>query len=631
MNPVRKCAWLLIFLTPLLGCDEQTIKLSAPQVPLDLEPHALFAARCAGCHENSAPSRTPSKQAMAKLNATNVAFTLLNGNMKTHAEGLTQTQIFDLAGYVAGTDGLWTPDQENFCTNRSVSQRILVSRWGVDDANRGASGNGLSTITSKNVAKLSLAWVFGLPDTSDARSQPVATDDTLFIAATGGHLLALDLRLGCIKWHTHSPAPPRTSLALGHVLGINEDNNVLFYGDAQARTQAVDTRSGKVLWRTSTKISEHSLLTGAPVLSNNLLIVPISSYEVALALDDSYECCRSHGGVLALDARTGERIWQFATTIPATKKGTTAAGTMRWGPSGVPVWSTPTIDAKRQLIYLGTGQNASAPSTNLSDSVIALNLKTGELAWHFQALAGDTYNMACDTTPKGANCPKWSGPDHDIGASIILTTTRNGREVLLVGQKSGDVYALDPDNQGNLLWHTRPGAGSALGGVHWGLAVDGNRLFVPISDPPFPFPGYFPKPGLFALAVDSGDTIWHTPVQRECETTLYEYFGRNTLYPDCPFYFALSAAPMIVNDLVFAGALDGVMRAFEQHNGNVAWSFNTLKAFKNTTNGIATHGGSIDVTAPLSIGDMVYVQSGYSQFGQLPGNALLAFRLSPSL
>jgi polyvinyl alcohol dehydrogenase (cytochrome) len=402
--------------------------------------------------------------------------------------------------------------------------------------------------------------------------------------------------------------------------------SALFFGDVEAHTVAVDALTGELIWRVDAAVSEHSFLTGAPVQHEQRLIVPVSLYEVILAADPDHECCKSHGAVLAMDANTGDRLWVRDLTGPAQPRELTRVGTQSYGPSGVPVWSTPTVDVRRSLIYVGTGQNASLPATEYSDAVIALDLESGEVVWHFQAIAGDAYNAACEQRPPGPNCPKWKGPDHDIGASVILTRNSSGQDVLLVGQKSGDVYALDPDEGGRMIWQKRAGAGSFLGGVHWGMATADGKVFVPISDPAFPIPGYYPSPGLYALDVDDGSRVWSAPVERGCETNMFDYFGRESLYPDCAFYYGLSAAPVVVNDVVFSPSLDGQVHAFAVADGQALWGYDTLRSFE-TVNGVEAHGGSIDVAGVQAADRMIYVQSGYSMFGQLPGNVLLAFRL----
>ncbi len=621
--------WLLLLaLACLVGCSdgrpEEPASLSEAAVePVSAQTGAeLFAARCATCHGNPDLKRALPLASLSVLGPAQVMFAMTNGMMKTEAAGLSTAQMLEITTFIAGEREPYAPETAAFCKDADIDPTPRFSRWAVDDRSSGALPAGASSIDAASVKDLELAWAFGLPDVANARSQPVLTEDTLFIAAASGHLFALDRERGCIRWHQPLEVPPRTALTLGRVEGVS----VLFFGDIGAYVNAVAAADGALLWRSDAHIAEHSLLTGTPVQHGNRLIVPVSLYEVGLAADPAYECCVSHGGVLALDAVSGERLWERHLTPPATVQGTTDAGTRAWGPSGVPVWSTPTVDPGRGVVYVGTGQNASLPATGFSDSVLALDLETGEVVWHFQAIAGDAYNMACDQNPPGPNCPKWRGPDHDIGAAVVLAQDGEGRDRLIVGQKSGDVYALDPDTQGARLWHQRVGAGSALGGIHWGLAVSDGVIYAPAADPPYPIPGYRPAPGLYALALQDGRRLWDTAVERGCDTNLFEYFGRAELYPDCPFFFGLSAPPLVVNDLVLAGALDGRMRAFSRADGAVLWQAETRRAF-DTVNGVPAHGGSIDVAGVLAVDDMLYVQSGYGQFGELPGNALLAYRL----
>jgi len=625
--------WLLLLaLACLVSCSDRPVvdaestaesAASATSTTAD-EPSGsdLFMERCAACHTDSDNKRAIQLQAMTKLNPAHVVFALTNGSMKMQAEGLRIDQLMELAQFISGERETYQPAAAHFCPDTSIDANPIIARWAIDENSTAFLPADTTTIDSGNVDRLELAWAFGLPDVANARSQPVITEDTLFIAATSGHLFALDRFSGCIRWHVALTAPPRTALTLGSAT----ESSVLFFGDIEAHVNAIDLQTGKLIWRVDATISEHTMLTGAQIQHGNRLIVPVSLYEVGLATNPEYECCKSHGGVIALDAATGERLWTAHMTAEAEPQELTDAGTRSWGPSGAPVWSTPTVDGKRGLVYVGTGQNASLPATGTSDAVVALDLATGAKVWHFQAIAGDAYNMACDQQPPGPNCPKWRGPDHDIGAAVVLTKNSEGQDRLIVGQKSGDLYALDPDDSGTMLWQKKVGAGSPLGGVHWGLAVADGTIFAPIADPPYPIPGYRPVPGLYALTVDDGDFVWKAPIERGCETNLFEYFGRDDLYPECSFYYGLSAAPVVANDLIFAPALDGTLRAFSRDDGSVLWSVETARPFE-TINEIEAHGGSIDVAGAHPAGSMLYVQSGYGQFGQLPGNVLLAFQL----
>lgn len=612
--------------TPPADPDTPAPDAAVVEAPVAAAPDgaALFAERCAGCHTDPENRKALPVPALATLNPAQLVFAMSNGSMKDQATGMTFDQMLALATFVTGERPPYQVQPEHLCADRSVDTTPVLGRWAVNAHSTAALPESASRIDSGSVARLELAWAFGLPDVANARSQGVLTPDTLFVAAESGHLFALDRETGCIRWHRNVSAAPRTALTAGTV----GEAPALFYGDMEAHVNALDAATGETLWRVDASVSPHTMLTGAAVQHGHRLIVPVSLYETGLAANPEHECCVSHGAVIALDAASGERLWTTPTTADATVQGETEAGVRQWGPSGVPVWSTPTVDAKRGLVYVGTGQNASQPATELSDSVLALDLETGSLRWHFQAIAGDAYNLACDQQPPGPNCPKWRGPDHDIGAAVVITRDAAGRDRLIVGQKSGDVYALDPDDEGRVIWQRRLGAGSALGGIHWGIAVADGAVYAPVADPPFPIPNYRPAPGLYAVSVEDGALRWEQPVARGCETNLFEYFGRTNLYPDCSFYYGLSAAPLKANDLIFAGALDGRLRAFRAADGEVLWETRTAMAF-DAVNGVPTHGGSIDVGAVLAADDMLYVQSGYGQFGELPGNALLAYRVTP--
>jgi polyvinyl alcohol dehydrogenase (cytochrome) len=216
---------------------------------------------------------------------------------------------------------------------------------------------------------------------------------------------------------------------------------------------------------------------------------------------------------------------------------------------------------------VGTGENYSPPANDLSDAIVALDLADGRIRWRFQATPGDVFNVACSTRPPGPNCPAKRGPDFDFGASVVITEDANGKELLLAAQKSGVVWALDPDAEGKVVWQRQVGAGSALGGIHWGIAVADGRVYVPIADPQFPIPGYEPKPGLYALSVTDGAIVWSHHIKRGCETNLISYFTRTTLYPECSFYFGLSAAPTALPGAIVAGGLDGKLRIFAAADG----------------------------------------------------------------
>lgn len=506
-----------------------------------------------------------------------------------------------------------TASAGNWCENPSISlDPPYVTTWGFDPNSHRALDDPKSTLNGSNVQSLKLAWAFGLAGTETARSQPVIAGDILFVASTSGTLFALDRTSGCIKWQYRSSAPLHTSLLLGTVAG----KDALLVGDTSAHINAIDANEGVLLWRTDVALFEQTRLTGAVVQHESKLIVPISTAEVWMARNPQYECCKAHGGVRLLDADTGAILWTVHLTPDATPQGTTTSNVARWGPSGAPIWSTPTIDAERRLIYVGSGQNYSLPATDTSDSILALALETGEVVWKYQATEGDTWNSACGRR-SGPNCPEERGGDFDFGAQVIIASTSSGEDILLAGQKSGEVHALDPDAGGALVWKQKVGQGSALGGIHWGLAVSEGKVFVPISDPPLPGQGFGPQPGLYALDIDTGEFAWSSPAPGPCPTANPRA---------CWLYYRMSAAPTALPGVVFAPSLDGILRAFSTTDGRLLWQFDTNKAFA-TVNGVDARGGSMDSAGVIAAGNMIYVQSGYGSFGQLPGNVLLAFAI----
>ncbi len=614
--------WLgCVFL--IAGCNQPS---QENEIQVGETTAEVFRSRCSGCHKPSGSTvpNAPSLISLAQKNQSTIRFSLTNGTMRTQAAGLSTAQIHRLSEYISQQDVDYKPAAKDFCLEPSISfTDVSVSKWAFDERNTGVAGD--TNINSQNVSRLILKWAFELPGVAEARSQPVITRDTVFIAATtSGELFALDRHTGCIKWHSHAMAPLRSALTLGNIHG----RPTLFFGNSKAETSAVDARNGKWLWTTSVGMSEYSIQTGAVVFWNGALYVPVSLNEVALAQNPEHECCTAHGLVRKLDAASGKILWTRHMTSDAQPTGKSRHGTRTWGPSGAPVWSTPTIDVERGAIYVGTGQNASAPATELSDSVVALSMNNGAILWHFQATRGDTYNNACSDFPKGANCPKWIGPDFDFGASIILSRNDRGEGILLAGQKSGDVYALNPDKQGEVLWRTAVGSGSALGGVHWGMAATDNLVFAGSNDPDFPIPGYRANPGLAALDLNTGKVRWRFDVERGCQTGLMDYLQRDEIYPACSYYYAFSAALTVSNDLVFAPALDGTVRAFSTPSGHLRWKYDTAKNF-DTVSGTNAHGGAMDNSGVMFSGDMAFMQSGYDLFGQLPGNVFLAFELKP--
>lgn len=560
------------------------------------------------------------------------------GKMQPMAAHLSKNQRGLIALYLAGDskdqylwiDGAMCPEPAG------PDQQVRATDWGQGVENRRFISDSLTGINAGNVASLELAWSFAFPLVTDMRSQPVIIGDTMYTGDKAGKLFALDRFSGCVRKHIDILAGLRSAITVAE---LSDGRQLLIFANSLATVFAVDPDSFEIVWQKRVNISDYSVVTGSISYHDERLFVPLSSYEVAAAGSPGLSCCTSHGAVTSLDAATGTELWTWHTTGEASLQKTDADGKQHFGPSGAPSWATPAIDVKRGRIYIGTGQNLSPPATDTSDAIIALDMQTGDLVWKFQATEGDIWNAAC--LNGGSNCPKNAGPDFDFGASVIIADLPDGRQVLLAGQKSGEVFALNPDpegSKGEVLWRNRISQGTSNGGVHWGMALSGKRLFVAISDPEFERPGYTPRPGLTAMDINNGNILWEQPIQRGCE---YDYrlrplIGlentRNAIKQDfseqykCPFFYGLSAALTATDELVFSAGLDGKIRAFGAETGEFLWQTNTAIAF-DTVNGVKGHGGSIDVAGQVIAGDWLYVLSGYSMFGQLPGNVLLAYKL----
>lgn len=278
------------------------------------------------------------------------------------------------------------------------------------------------------------------------------------------------------------------------------------------------------------------------------------------------------------------------------------------------MWNSPSIDVDRGLLYLGTGENYSSPANDTSDAILALSLKDGSIAWQQQMTAKDAWNMGCETVEK-VNCPPEDGPDYDFGAATILATSSKGKDLILAGQKSGEVFALDPDNKGKIIWRKKLGRGGIQGGVHFGMSVAGDTLYVPMSDfdggPRWPGVA---RPGMYALDIETGAQNWYTPATDNCA-------GRKFCQP------GLSAPASAIPGAVVAGAMDGWLRAYDSNSGKVLWAYDTAVEFELPGGGSA-NGGSIGGGAgPVFKDNMMFVNSGYGIYFHMPGRVLLAFGL----
>ena len=611
------------------------VAMAGPEIGHDAA--SLYKTNCATCHEVP-ETKAPPIDNLRKLPLGKITQTLEIGIMQPMAAMLKPDERLAIAKWLAAEEDLkrnqWL--QTHACAAQTPARLTGSENWGMGALN--ARNPQDVTITKANLNQLELKWSIALPAVNAMRSLPVVTTDTIYLGGADARLLALDRKTGCVRWYLNVDSAIRNSLTVERT---PDGINTIFFADELGSVHAVDATTGALRWKVSVKVHPTSIVSGSIAYHDGTVFVPISLYEVMVAANPKHECCRARGGLTALNAQTGEKRWHFATVPPAEKTTLSAAGTQMWGPSGASVWNRPTVDATRGVVYFGTGENASSPATEMSDSIVALDIKTGEKRWHFQALPGDAWNLACNF--KGPNCPKENGPDFDFGASVILVKDGRGKgkDVLLAGQKSGEVFALDPDNKGALLWrrHFSPTAISfnANAGIHHGMASDGKTLIVPISDSENPPPGHTPAPGVHAISVADGKVKWSHRFERSCAfdpankpgVSLADKLGSGSIrspWPDCSFYYAPSAPPTLSNGLAYVPTLDGKVHVFDASNGKLLRVFETSRAFTGS-NGVEGHGGAIDVAGVLLNGGQLIIPSGYAPFGQMPGNMLLVYEL----
>ncbi len=471
------------------------------------DPAALFARHCASCHREGTEARAPLPDVLALIPRQQIVAALETGIMKAQGEGLSHDQRLALAAHLSTITEVSLPAGGLCAAGATPSKHAGGwNGWGVDLANtrfQPAAG-----LRAEDVPELKLKWAFGFPNSTVAIAQPTIDDGRLYFGSQNGTVYALDAGSGCIYWTFKASAMVRSAVSIDSASAGK--TRLAYFGDAKANVYAVSTVDGKLVWQTHVDPHPAARVTGAPSLYAGRLYVPISSIEEPPAGNPQYSCCTFRGSVVALESATGKQIWKsYAIPDPPTKTRVTSAGAQLMGPAGAAIWSSPTIDVQRKVLYVATGNAYSDPPTKYNDAVIAYDLATGSMKWSRQMTEGDRWNFACQK-PTNDSCPSDPGGDFDFGASPILSGG-----LLFAGQKSGLVHALDPDKQGALVWQTRIGRGGALGGIEWGMTVDDANVYAPLSD----INGQGkPMGGLFALNKKDGAKVWQA---ESAENTLY--------------------------------------------------------------------------------------------------------------
>ena len=573
---------------------------------------SVYAKACASCHEGG-DSRAPRREVLAQRSPEAILAALTAGLMRPQGARLDGAERRAVAEFVAGKSlgGDVTGASTGRCTVQppfpgSSSQPGWTS-WGGSVRNTRFQPAEQGGLTAEQVPHLTLKWAFGFPDATSAWSQPTVFGGRLFVGSHNGTVYSLDAKSGCIYWTFSAKSSVRSAVSIAP--HKNGQGYLAVFGDTGANAYALDAATGKEIWVQKIEAHPMAKATGSPTVYEGRVYIGVGSFEETQVTNPLYPCCTFRGSLSALDSETGARIWKTYLAPEPKPLSKNSSGTILWGPSGAGVWSAPTVDAKRGVVYAATGNTYSPPQLDTSDAVIAFDLRTGKIKWKRQVTPNDIYGGWCRLSPQKPFCPEEEGPDFDFGNSPILATLPNGKDVIVIGQKSGVGWELDPDRKGAVIWQYRAGRGSNLGGMEWGSAVDDQNAYFPVSDINLPNPG-----GLHAVQLTTGERVWYAPPPPpKCSSG-----------PGCNA--AQSAAVTVIRGAVFSGSNDGALRAYSTKDGSILWEYDTNRDFA-TLNGVPAKGASMHSAGATVVGGMLYVNSGYGDHGGRPGNVLLAFGL----
>lgn len=573
---------------------------------------ALFRAQCASCHAGT-DIRIPTVDSLRQRTPEAILDALTTGSMRQQGSSLSNAERQAVASYLTGrapADRAVDTAKAATCASPpplTAADRVLWGGWGPSLPNARFQTAAAAGLRVDQIPRLKLQWAFGLPGATSARALPTVAGGRVFFGSQDGTVYAVDAKSGCTIWTYKAKAGIRAPIVIDTTVG---SGITAYFGDGRSNMYALNAATGQLLWTRPVDDHPGSHITGAPAVYQNRVYVGIASFEEAQGNNAAYDCCTFRGSIVALNAANGSLAWKtYTIDAEPGPVGKNRGGSTRFGPSGAGVWASPTIDPKRRLLYAATGNMYTEPQQKTSDAVIAFDLDSGRIVWTMQATPNDVFVVGCNQ-PNPANCPtvEGLGPDFDFGNAPMLVRLANGRELIVIGQKSGVGFALDPDKRGEIVWQYRAGKGSALGGMEFGSAADETNAYFPVADPSQPTAGE-----LHAVRLTTGERVWMAPPR----PLLCGARGRGCTP-------AILAAITVIPGAVFAGAMDGGVRAYATTDGSVLWEFDTNREFP-TVNGVKASGASINGPGPIVAGGMLFVNSGYGALGGRPGNVLLAF------
>jgi len=596
--------------------------VDAPALPRNIDLNAatefgygFFQQKCLTCHGNPQFEKAPPPATLYQYTPERIYESLTTGvmasvvgNQLSDAEKRAVSET--ITGQRIGAAGSGDADKmPNRCKSNppleQSARRPAWNGWGADVQNSRFQSAAAAGLTAEDVPRLKLRWAFGLPNSTSAYAQPSMMFGRVFIGADTGYVYSLDAETGCVHWSFNAKHSVRTAMTIGRVKSKGSTRYAVFFGDRHANVYAVDAQTGKALWTAHPEDNFTARITAAPTFYNGRLYVPLSSFEEFSAATATYECCKSLGGVAAIDANTGKVLWKRH-VVPELPRPLhkNSLGVQQWGPAGGAVWNSPTVDPVRRAVYFGTGDATTYPAIETSDAVMAVDMDTGRVLWSYQVHRNDSFLVGCGAT-RTENCPKVVGPDWDIPASPVLQTLRDGSRRLIVVTKPGDVLSLDPDKRGEVVWRMNvfgPVAGDgpappgepSTPGIFWGAAMNGEAAYFGLT-----------RGGMGAIDIATGKRLWLNPLSSQEKVS---YASATTAFPG----------------VALQGSSDGKIQAVSTNDGRLLWSFETRREF-DTVNGVKARGGSISAPGPVVADGIVLVGSGYAVLGGTPGNVLLAF------
>lgn len=580
----------------------------------------LFGERCVACHGLGVI--VPPVTGIAKLSSERIYATITSGMMRDTAAGLSDDARRAIADYVAAL----APEAPQAAAARScpADKEPMDTRanpwpgWSPDVENTRFVASRDSALSPDNVRRARLKWAFVFPDTWTTQTsinQPTVSSGMVFISNVAGIVYALDAGSGCTYWSFRADMGVRSAIA--------SDGGTVVFGDYGANVYALDAGTGRLRWKLGVDDQATARVSGNVTIHDGMVFVPVSGMQETYGIHPQLTCCLFRGSVLALDLQTGREIWKtyLIDEVPQ-ELGPADRRVKRYGPSGVPIWSVPTVDAERGLLYVSTGNQYTEPVVPESDAIVALEIDTGRKRW-IRTLAPefigfDVYHIGCEAwvDEKRSTCAPMNTEgrgDREFGAPAVLRRMSDGREILLAGSKDGVLYALDPDRDGRILWKQRLGHGGEFGGIEYGFAASEERAFVAISDLNADLSA---EGSLNAVDLGTGWIVWRVP------GSLSTCDGRPAQCSN-----AGMAAVTAAGSVVFAGSMDGHLRAYSTDAGELLWDYDTSAEVLGV-NGLSGHGGSIASGGTAVYGRMFYQTSGIGWMGVgMPGNVLLAFEV----